>query len=384
MKAIIFHLYRILIFFGRLARKTKEKEVEGTNDANEQLPEQSDRDSEWDTVSESKDEDDISSEDQHQPKKPLKSPINGLNDDVLYYLANSILPPDDAAAFAITCRAAYVATSGRRVLQKLKEEPALYRARFLERLELDFPNHVLCYECSTFHGRLREGLLGLTSCDRNTSQLEYAPGFRYLYYRQIKEIANHYRLGPHYGRSEVHILPQKPYFKRDTENDITHVVQISMKGINNAGAFELIVRRNSYVEYNYTSRKSRQEAIVACRCRSRHLWSYLKEEELAQEMLPSCYRCEMCGAERQYSISYLRAKPGYAVVRSTMWESVGQCENSGYGRLEHICSGGFQATINQRLTIDQSELIHQRAFIDEMPAILVDGFHDNVIRNLTY
>ncbi|EFQ98591.1 hypothetical protein MGYG_01617 [Nannizzia gypsea CBS 118893] len=354
------------------------------NDTSEQLPEPSDRDPEWDTVSEYKDEVYLSSDDQLQEKESSRPPIHQINDDVLYYLANSILPLDDAAAFALTCRATYRATNGRRVLQRLEDRSALYRARFLERLELDFPDHVLCYVCGKFHGRLREGLLGLTSCDRNTNQLEYAPGFRYLYYRQIKEISNHYRLGPRYGRSEILILPQKPYFNRDAENNITHAVHISVKGINNAGNFELIIRRNSYVEYKYTNRNSRQEAIIACRCRSRHLWSYLKEEELVEEMLPSCYRCEMCGAERQYSISHLPAKPGYAVLRSTMWESVGQCENSGYGRLEHICTDAFQATVNQCLTIGQSELIHQRAFIDEMPAILVDGFHDSVIRNLTY
>ncbi|EGD99297.1 hypothetical protein TESG_06566 [Trichophyton tonsurans CBS 112818] len=380
MKTLRFHLYRIWVFFGRFTRKAKGKETE----KNEPLSHTSDLDSGWDTVSGSKAEDSLSSEDRHRPEGRLKPALHRLNDDVLYYLANYILPLDDAAAFALTCRAAYKATNGRRVLRRLKKEPTLYRARFLERLELDFPKHVLCYECGIFHDRLLQGLFGLTLCDLSSIQLDYAPGFRRLYYRQVKEIANHYRLGPRYGRSELHIVPQTPYFKRDTERKIAHAVYIRPKAINNAGSFELIFRRTSYVEYKYTSRKSRQEAIYAATCRSHHLWPGFREEHLAREMHPLCYRCEICGAERQFTISYLATKPGYAVIRSVMWESVGHCENSGYGRWEHVCSNGSPATIQQFRTISQPELIHQRAFIEEIPGDFMQGFNDEVVQKLAY
>ncbi|EZF26873.1 hypothetical protein H112_01056 [Trichophyton rubrum D6] len=319
MKTLGFHLYRAWVFFGRLAHKAKGEEREKI----EQLSQASDRDSEWDTVSGSKAEDSRSSEDSFWPEGWLKPALHRLNDDVLCYLANSILPPDDAAAFSLTCRAAYKATSGRRILQRLNKEPALYRARSLEHLELDFPKYVLCYECGKYHDRLLQGFFGLTPCDLNGIQLDYAPNFRRLYYRQIKELANHYRLGLRYKRNELYMIPQTPYFKRDMERKIAHAVHIRPKAINNAGNFELIFRRTSYVEYKHTSRKSRQEAIYATSCRSHHLWPGFKEEKLAREMLPLCYRCEMCGAERQFTISYLASKPGYAVIRSTMWESVG-------------------------------------------------------------
>ncbi|DAA76077.1 TPA_exp: Uncharacterized protein A8136_1114 [Trichophyton benhamiae CBS 112371] len=380
MKTLRFQLYRVWVFFGRLADKAKGKETE----QNEQLSQASDRDSEGDTINGPKAEDSLSSEDRHRPEGRLKPALHRLNDDILYYLANSILPLDDAAAFALTCRAAYKAISGRRVLQRLNKEPALYRARFLERLELDFPKHVLCYECGKFHTWLEENVLGLSPCDLNGIQLDYTTGFPRLFYRHAKEIANHYRLGPRYGRNELYLVPQAPYFRRDTERNIAHAVYISPKAVNNAGNFELILRRTSYVEYKYTSRKSREEAIYATRCRSHHLWPGFNEKKLAREMLPLCYRCEMCGAERQFTITYLASKPGYAVIRSTMWESVGHCENSGYGRWQHICSSGSPATIHQFLSINQSELILQRAFIEEMPGNFTQGFNDEVVQKLTY
>ncbi|EFE44289.1 hypothetical protein TRV_00905 [Trichophyton verrucosum HKI 0517] len=295
MKTLRFQLYRVWVFFGRLADKAKGKETE----KNGQLSQASDRDSEWDTINGPKAEDSLSSEDRHQPEGRLEPALHRLNDDVLYYLANYILSLDDTVAFALTCRAAYKAIGGRRVLQMLNKEPAWYRARFLERLEFDFPKHVLCYECD------------------------------------MQKIANHYRLGPLYGRNELYLVPQAPYFRRDIERKIAHA-----HGFN--------------------------------------------EEKLAREMLPLCYRCEICGAERQFTITYLASKPGYAVIRSAMWESVGHCENSVNGQWEHICSSGSPATVLPFLSISQSELIHQRACIEEIPGNFAQRLNDEVVQKLTY
>ncbi|KAM5443870.1 hypothetical protein MferCBS31731_001116 [Microsporum ferrugineum] len=331
-------------------------------------------------------EDHLLAEDPPQPElvEAELPKIYRLNDDIIYYLATSILPLDDAAAFALTCRATYQATNGKKILQKLKLEPVRYRAQFLQRLELDFPGHVLCYLCAEFHSRLYGTWTGteLTRCDGRSKMLEISMGWLFLRYRHAKEIVNHYRLGPRYGRSEVELLPLEPHVKWRPDTDITHIIQLSVKCLDNVGDFDLVFRRNVRVEYNSTRPESRDAAIFACYSDSLHLWVGYEGKDLEKELLPTCYRCEMCGAERQFSVNYLPRKPGYAVLRSTLWESVGHCDNSNDGLWGHICHDGFPATRHEYLPISQSDLIYQRAFIDEMPAIPSKGFHDTSFRKL--
>ncbi|KAK2808913.1 hypothetical protein FQN49_008661 [Arthroderma sp. PD_2] len=327
----------------------------------------------------------LQSEDQPQPAPAEpRSPIYSLNDDVLYYLATSILPLQDAAALALTSTATFRAMGGRKILKEIQSQPIISRVDFLQRLELDFPDHVLCYRCATFHSRLSEDpwtqVRQKSECDFESDSMEFHPDMFCLPYRHAREIANHYRLGPRYGRSEGKLLPHYPYVDSRPQSDTTAVHHLDFKCIDKGVDFNLILRRSTQVEYNFTIPKSRTEARFSALGHTVHIWDEFEENDLAEELLPSCYRCGWCGAERQFSITYLRNKPEYAVFRSTLWESVGHCKNTDSDLWKHICS-----PLNRRVNytpIRQSELMYEREFIDEMPDIPSKGFHDSSFRKL--
>lgn len=316
--------------------------------------------------------------------QPDRSPIYSLNDDVLYYLAHSILPTNDAAALVLTCKAIFQAVDGKRVLRELKDRPAVYRTMFLQRFEPDFPNRVLCYRCATFHSRYPtpSGIRGIegTTCDKDSGSIWYGPRRYILHYRQAKEIVNQHLFGPSYGRSLDKLVLQGPFFESKPEKNVTGVHHLDLKWVRKNGTFALILRRNVRLEYQYTNPESRETADWMVMGGSTHIAVCVGQHDLTKELPPSCYMCELCGAERQFSITYLPHKPGYALYRGTLWESVALCQNSEYDLWTHI-SMPWLARANF-IPISQRDLKHQYAFIDDIPSVPAMGFHDSFLGKL--
>lgn len=311
-------------------------------------------------------------DDDPQPQAvPARSPIYALHDDVVYYLAKTILPINDAVALVLTCRSVYHAANGKMVLQELQHQPVACRADFLQRLEPDFPNHVLCYRCAVFHSQYQDtcGFRGneATKCDKGSGSTSYGDATHRLQYRQVKEIANLNRFGPSYGRSLDKIMLQGSLIRPLPHREITSICRLDLKWVKRNGTFALTIRRNLQVEYQYTSLKSRESANVVIWGGTRHAMKWLEDDDLMEELLPSCYRCGHCGAERLFSITYLPYKPEYALIRSTLWESVGLCRNSPDDLWDHICSAFHEE--GELIPISLRDLEHHYAFIDDMPPV---------------
>lgn len=295
-----------------------------------------------------------------------QSPIHSLSADILYYLVVSFLPQVDTASLALTCKAAFIAVDGTRVLQELRAEPS-YRIKLLQRLELEFPDHILCYSCIKFHRRLRGIWHSPIPCDFTRGEITFGRLKSHVFYRYAKEILNHYRFGPRYGRSEHEVLPQTlcPIFEPD--NDVKGVDCIDIKCVDKGSGINLKFRRYVWVEYNLSNPVSEKRAKFMASTSYPHLWSSRDMgDHLIEELSPTCYRCEWCGAEREYSVIHLCDKPGYAAIRSTLWESVGQCENTEEGVWYHVCKGFFVKDENRYIPINQCELTHLHDFVDRV------------------
>ncbi|OAL69377.1 hypothetical protein A7D00_6496 [Trichophyton violaceum] len=293
-----------------------------------------------------------------------RSPVHSLSADILYYLVVSFLPLVDTASLALTCKSAFIAVDGTRVLQELRAEPS-YRIKFLQRLELGFPDHILCYFCVKFHRRLRDIWQPQVPCHSERGLMHFGQ-WKFLFpYRYAKEVVNHYRFGPRHGRSEHDLVPQTQYSMFEPDKDIKGVDCMDIKCVDNGGGFNLKFRRYVCVEYNLSNPVSKARATQVALINYQHLWSSFKMAfNLTEELPPTCYRCEWCGAEREYSIIHLRDKPGYAALRTTLWESVGPCENTEHGEWYHVCQGFLEIDKNHSIPINQCELTHLHDFVD--------------------
>ncbi|EFE45027.1 hypothetical protein TRV_00189 [Trichophyton verrucosum HKI 0517] len=171
-----------------------------------------------------------------------QSPVHSLSADILYYLVVSFLPLVDTASLALICKAAFVAVDGTRVLQELRAEPS-YRINFLQRLELEFPDHILCYLCVKFHRRLRDIWQPWLPCESGRGLIHFGQ-WKFLFpYTYAKEVVNHHRFGPRHGRSEHDLVPQTQYPMFEPDKDIKGVDCMDIKCVDNGGGVNLKFRR---------------------------------------------------------------------------------------------------------------------------------------------
>ncbi|EFR00866.1 hypothetical protein MGYG_03869 [Nannizzia gypsea CBS 118893] len=324
------------------------------------------------------------SEDQPQPKGQLEPvldepqhPIHSLSADILYYLAVAFLPVNDTASLALTCKAAFIAVDGKKVLQEWQSQPLACRAEFLRGLERDFPGHILCYQCAKFHSRFQSEYQDV-ECDFNSCQMYYGQCSYRVLYKCAKEIVNHYRFGPRYGRSERELIPKTLYSISKPEDDVKGIDCIDLKCVGEGDNVNLIFRRYIWVEYDLSNPKSREAAKYVVLMNSLHiLGPHWRMDNLTDEIPPTSYCCKWCGAEREHSIVHLRDKPGYAALRSTLWENVGQCENTEHGLWTHVCDDWLMhREEEQYVPIRQCDLTYLYAFVGDASCADRERYYD--------
>ncbi|KAM5469327.1 hypothetical protein MferCBS49748_002998 [Microsporum ferrugineum] len=269
-----------------------------------------------------------------------RSPIFSLGDDEVSYII-SVLPPLDAAAFVLSCKFMWQTGKGRSVLQQLYN---LHKGRIeiLERLEVDFPKHVLCYRCEKFHRRSKipPPKLEPYGCDTE-SEIHFlgSPSTEsgiqpHLTYRQAKEIMNHYRFGPTHGRPATKVTHYHTFADRGYEGSV-HVKiawNFDVKLIDG----NLVLKQDMWATYQVNNSTSRYKAVDICEQGNNHLLHGISANNIGIP-LHQCYRCPHSSSERELQVTYIKHKPGYALLRSTLWENLGTCQNpsSGSGLWSH-------------------------------------------------
>ncbi|EGE81346.1 hypothetical protein BDDG_04288 [Blastomyces dermatitidis ATCC 18188] len=127
-------------------------------------------------------------------------PFFNLSDDVIYYLIKAI-PPADGAALAVTCKAIWFIIGGSPGVRKLIENKK-DRVSLLARLEIFFPQHVLCHQCAVFHRRQklnRHISFQPRPCDEVNRPIKFWDCFYHLPFSLAKEVMNRHRYGKDYG-----------------------------------------------------------------------------------------------------------------------------------------------------------------------------------------
>ncbi|EEQ28191.1 uncharacterized protein MCYG_01079 [Microsporum canis CBS 113480] len=289
--------------------------------------------------------------------------IHSLNDDVVYYIACT-LPPVDAASFVLSCRAIWQATTGQNFLNKLYKLPK-GRLRLLERLEEDFPLHVLCYRCEKFHCRCSQlpPLLKSAECDLDSGVFFLGSpcedlATTYFTYRQAKEIMNHYRFGPANGRGATDVINHHTFTQLDETFQTRTAWSFDVKLINNM----LVLKQDTWVVYLYNCDKSMDHAVQICGHWGEHLLYGI--EDISRES-HQCYRCPYSLSERELRIYHLKQLPGHALLHSTLWENLGSCRNTGSNLWNHA-SWGMPCT-SHPLKITPEETKYRQYFDNELP-----------------
>ncbi|EEQ31943.1 uncharacterized protein MCYG_04762 [Microsporum canis CBS 113480] len=294
-----------------------------------------------------------------------RSPIYSLNNDAVYYIT-SMLPPADAAAFVLSCRAIWQAAGGQNFLTRLSksDESCL---DFFERIEADYPKHVLCYRCKKFHSHCRSPSgLKPDACDTESSVHFLGPPKDYrtwhLTYRQAKEVMNHYRFGPTHGRCAPKAIHYHTFAQEinQYQHYVKGVWNFDMKFIGN----NLILREDIWIKYKLDGHLSTSDAVSMCEGWNKHL--SLGRAMGTNDELHSCYRCPYSSSEREIQVSYLRYKPGYGLLRSTLWENLGACQNSDTDLWNH--GTWFNPCTFSPLAIDPAELRYKHHFDTRLPA----------------
>ncbi|KAK2787960.1 hypothetical protein FQN52_006966 [Onygenales sp. PD_12] len=165
--------------------------------------------------------------------------INKLPLDIIYYLGTSdYLSLVDKSSLALVCKNFWNVLNGPKVLQPLRR-PAVgvgltdneaqakeQRLEFLQRLEIQFPKHLLCHHCVTFHLRPKpawrtpQDLSIIGRCDMENGVLFSTWGsLPLLPFTLAQEIMNRHRYGDEYGHYLVTDLGFNfPFYRRHADD----------------------------------------------------------------------------------------------------------------------------------------------------------------------
>ncbi|EZF35334.1 hypothetical protein H109_04035 [Trichophyton interdigitale MR816] len=296
-------------------------------------------------------------------KIQVEAPIRSLHDDAIYFIVSS-LPPADAAAFVLASKSFWQAADGQRVVNRLSE-PSDSRIDFLERIEAQFPEHVLCYRCQKFHTQCEKNpLLKPGQCDTETAIHFFGPkderNIPCLIYRQAKEVMNHYRFGPTHGRCaaaamSIHTFYLKPHGEYWSTKGVWN---LDIKLISN----NLILKEDVWIMYRASFPHDASDYLNGFK---KHL---LPEISLFNKTSDCyyCYRCPLSHSEREFRISRLRYKPSCILIRSTTWENLGACKNSEESLWEHGTE--FSPCNFARVAIQPGDLKYKHHFDSELPS----------------
>ncbi|EZF72294.1 hypothetical protein H105_05655 [Trichophyton soudanense CBS 452.61] len=296
------------------------------------------------------------------PRKIL-APIHALHADAIYCIV-SLLPSGDAAAFVLASKSFWQAAGGQRVVNRLSK-PSDSRIDFLERIEAQFPEHVLCYRCQIFHTQCKKKpLLKPGQCDTETAIHFFGPrderNIPCLLYRQAKEVMNHYRFGPTHGRCAAAAMNINTFYLKP------HGEYWSTKGVWNFDikfiSNNLILKEDVWIMYRASFPHDASDYLNGFK---KHL---LPEITLRSQVSDCyyCYRCPLSHSEREIRISRLRYKPSCILIRSTTWENLGACKNSKGSLWEHGTE--FSPCNFARVAIEPRDLKYKHHFDSELPS----------------
>lgn len=254
------------------------------------------------------------------------SPIYKLPVEILQSIA-STLPPAGAAAFALSSGPILFAL-GERYLKVDKTQ----RFEFLELLERELPDYILCQECTIFHrrtalgqvGRTRDGHLHKHGELYASRPLERGHGFLF---KDAQQIMNHHRYGFAHGPYAEDVkkfttLESTSHGARALQHEELRIVR-DMLLLQTHTAFQF---RNDNARGREWARNFR---VVFCPHISIHNTPYTYPQTW-KETYPQTWReiflkCKTCNTEIRFrAIALDSYRDEYAV---TQWFNLGRCRS---------------------------------------------------------
>ena len=266
-----------------------------------------------------------------------KAPIYALPVEVIQYISVAFLPADAAASLAL-CSRSMLKILGSQTLRSLAlDRHDTERTRFLENLERDLPDWLLCPHCLKFHPvdpNAHPRQLWLDFKEKKCVRVNGVVTIGYKYYiryENVQLLMRNYRLG----------RPYEMYLKKLSNRYTTHRPEKSLEGVVTAS----IVEGELVLQVRYTLKllKSWDITLIrrtisklcphlidcfvdsifaqALRCRLRH----------AARKRPPCIECKgrkqcpECPTSFQVSVRSL--EDPVTEIQVDVWRNLGSCKS---------------------------------------------------------